>query len=164
MWTASSYFAVAMLAVTRAMPMPSVMEPLPVPFRAPFFAHSYRLLPGGSASTQRTFAFFVFRNSLTPANVPPVPLAQVNALMVPFVCVQISGPVVLKCASRFAVLSNWFDQIAFGSESASLPATFWYWFGFAYGTVATLCTSAPSISRSLYFSADWLSGITMMQR
>ena len=32
------------------------------------------------------------------------------------------------------------------------------------GTVGTLCTSAPSISSSLYFSGDWLSGITMTSR
>ena len=32
------------------------------------------------------------------------------------------------------------------------------------GTAGTWCTSAPSISSRRYFSADWLSGITMTQR
>ena len=56
----------------------------------------YRLLPGGSARTQRTFGFFVFRNSDTPANVPPVPLAQVNALMAPLAEAAIAKALALK--------------------------------------------------------------------
>ncbi len=41
-----------------------------------------------------------------PASVPPVPVANVTALTVPFVCSQISGPVVSMCALLLAVLSN----------------------------------------------------------
>jgi hypothetical protein len=37
--------------------------------------------------------------------------------------------VVREWVSRLAVLSNWFDQMAFGSDAARRCATFWYWFG-----------------------------------
>ena len=42
-----------------------------------------------------------------PANVPPVPVENVIASTLPWVCSQISGPVVSMCALRFAVLSNY---------------------------------------------------------
>ena len=61
--------------------------------------------------------------------VPPLPLAATKASIRPAVCAQISGPVVVACMSRLAVLSNWFDQIALGRAAATRAATFWYWFG-----------------------------------
>src|SRR5262245_33293387 len=127
-------------AVTRPIPIPSVIEPLPVACSKPLRTQAYRLLPGGSASTQRTPGCRDFRYSDTPANVPPVPLEATNASIRPLVCAQISGPVVRACTSRLAVLSNWLDQIALGSDAASRPATFWYWLGLLYGTTGTLCT------------------------
>ena len=48
----------------------------------------------------------------TPASVPPVPTAQVNPSILPFVWDQISGPVVSICAWRLATLSNWLAQTA----------------------------------------------------
>ncbi len=55
----------------------------------------------------------------TPAMVPPVPAEQVKASTRPPVSAQISGPVVRRCPSRLAVLSNWFAQMTpFGSLSA----------------------------------------------
>src|SRR5947207_8499839 len=93
--------------------------------------------PGGSASTQRTARRRDFRYSATPAKVPPVPEAATKASMRPLVCSQISGPVVRAWASRFAVLSNWLDQMALGSEAASRFATCWYWLGLLYGTTGT---------------------------
>src|SRR5579872_7179790 len=134
-WTASSSGASAKLAVTRPIPMPSVIELEPVDLSAPWQTNSYRLLPGGSASTQRTLPRRDLRYSDTPASVPPVPLEATKASTEPCACDQISGPVVSRCARRFAVLSNWFDQMASGNEAASRAATFWYWFGLLYGTV-----------------------------
>ena len=95
-----------MLAVTRPMPMPSVIEPLPVALSTPSRMNSYSELPGGSASTVRIRGLRDFRYSDTPATVPPVPLAATKASMRPSVCCQISGPVVSKWARRLAVLSN----------------------------------------------------------
>ena len=115
--------------MTRPMPMPSVIEPLPVALSVPLRTHAYRLLPGGSASTQRTAARRALSARATPPNVPPVPVAATNASMRPSVCAQISAPVVRSWMSRLAVLSNWLDQMAPGSAAARRWATFWYWFG-----------------------------------
>src|ERR1700756_423234 len=110
----------------RPIPIPSVIEPPPVALRVPLRKYSYRLLPGGSASTQRTVRLFDLRNCATPASVPPVPVAATKASTDPPVCAQISGPVVGACVARLAVLSNWLDQTAFASEAARRWATFWY--------------------------------------
>ena len=66
-----------------------------------------------------TSGFCAFRASPTPASVPPVPTAQVKPSTVPLVCAQISGPVVRRCPSRLARLSNWFAQIAPSGSSAA---------------------------------------------
>lgn len=69
-----------------------------------------------------TFGFFSFKKRVTPARVPPVPVEHVKPSTRPLVCSQISGPVVSRCARRFAMLSNWLVQTAFGSFSACLRA------------------------------------------
>src|SRR5256886_3026878 len=74
MCTASSIGAPSRLRVTRLMPIPSVIEPLPVALSVPPRTYSYRLLPGGSASTQRMAGRRDLRDCATPANVPPVPV------------------------------------------------------------------------------------------
>src|SRR3954468_17868553 len=106
------------------MPLLSVMEPEPVDFSVPLRTYENKLLPGGSTSTVRTARRRDFKYSETPANAPPVPDAAAAASTLPFVCVQISGPVVSKCAWRLMVLSNWLAQIAFGRDPASRCATF----------------------------------------
>ena len=50
-------------------------------------------------------------------------VAATKASMRPPVWSQISGPVVWRWISRLAVLSNWFDQMAPGSEAARRWAT-----------------------------------------
>ena len=52
------------------------------------------------------FGFFFFKYLVTPAIVPPDPIAQINPSTFPHVCSHISGPVVLKWAFKFEVLSN----------------------------------------------------------
>ena len=105
--SASSIGAPARFSGTRLCPIPSVIE-LPATLKSPFFTQPYSPLPSGSASTIRTFASRSFSASATPASVPPVPQAQVKASIFPPVCAQISGPVVARCPSRLARLSNWF--------------------------------------------------------
>src|SRR5438477_6973963 len=126
---ASSIGASLRLAVIRAFPMPSVIDPEPVDLSVPLRTYSNKLLPGGSTSTQRTARRRDFRYSATPAKVPPVPVEATNASIRPPVCAQISGPVVRAWVSRLAVLSNWLDQTEFGSDAARRCATFWYWLG-----------------------------------
>ena len=65
------------------MPIPSVIEPPPVALSVPLRTYSYRLLPGGSASTQRTARRRDFRYCATPAKVPPVPVEATNASIRP---------------------------------------------------------------------------------
>lgn len=42
-----------------------------------------------------------------PAIVPPVPVENVTALILPSVCCHISGPVISKCALLLDMLSNY---------------------------------------------------------
>lgn len=60
---------------------------------SPVFTQLYSALPMGSASTMRMSRRCSLRYRLTPASVPPVPVAATKASTLPSVCVQISGPV-----------------------------------------------------------------------
>ena len=63
-------------------------------------------------------------NAATPDRVPPEPTAQMKPSTEPPVCSQISGPVVVRCASRLATLSNWLAHSApFGSTAARSAAS-----------------------------------------
>lgn len=71
----------------------------------------------------RTAGFRARRNSATPLKVPPVPTEQMKPSTAPLVCSQISRPVVSRCTTRLAVLSNWFaHSTPFGSRSARSAA------------------------------------------
>lgn len=99
---------------------PSVIDPVPTRSTFPFSTTLYSTLPGGSANQHSTFPpLFSTRYRVTPASVPPVPVAQMKASSFPpLVCSHISGPVVAMWAPRLAVLSNWLVQTALSSESA----------------------------------------------
>ena len=81
-----------MFFVTRPWPMPSVIDE-PSDFSSPRLNQLYIAAPAGSATAMRIFGFCSFRYLLTPASVPPVPIAQVKPSTLPPVCAQISGPV-----------------------------------------------------------------------
>lgn len=57
---------------------------------------------------------------MTPASVPPVPVAHVNPSRRPESCDHSSGPVVSMCARRLAVLSNWLVQTALSMDSGKV--------------------------------------------
>jgi hypothetical protein len=72
------------------------MDPLPTLSAFPFSTTLYKTLPGGSANQHWTLpSLFSVKYRVTPAKVPPVPVAQMNASSFPpSVWFQISGPVV----------------------------------------------------------------------
>ena len=84
MRTASSIGAPSRLPGTTDWPIPSVIE-LPVTVRSFDVTHPASALPSGSASTMRTDGLRAFSAIATPASVPPVPQAQVNASTCPAV-------------------------------------------------------------------------------
>src|SRR6266516_3578932 len=61
--------------------------------RLPLVNQDHIAAPYGSAQTILIFGFCSLRYVLTPASVPPVPTAATNAVILPSVCFQISGPV-----------------------------------------------------------------------
>ena len=60
----------------------------------PLVNHDHMAAPNGSAQTVAIFELRSFKYIAVPASVPPVPTAETNAVISPFVCAQISGPVV----------------------------------------------------------------------
>lgn len=83
---------------------PSVIEPPPRSI-TPRLMKLSRTLPGGSASQHCVLPpLKSLRARVTPASVPPVPVAQMKACRPPgrsFVCAWISGPVVSMWTARF---------------------------------------------------------------
>jgi hypothetical protein len=59
---------------------------LPDLARVPLVKYWYSTLPGGSANTACTAGLRSFKNLVTPANVPPVPVEHVHASTLPPVC------------------------------------------------------------------------------
>jgi hypothetical protein len=58
-----------------------------------------------------------------PVMVPPVPMLATRWVMRPAVCLQISGPVVLSCASGLWRLAYWLGMKAPGVVSVNRRAT-----------------------------------------
>jgi hypothetical protein len=85
--------------------------------------------PIGSAAAVTMLGFCSLRKALTPANVPPVPTAQVKPSILPSVCCQISGAVLAAWPSRFAWLSHWFAYstpcCSVASSSFAVRAAIW---------------------------------------
>jgi len=134
----------------RAIPMPSVIDPEPVDFeRAVAPRIQTGCCPGDSTSTVRIARRRDFRYSDTPANVPPVPEAAVNASTRPLVwrpdfrtgrfqvCLPVDGVVELVWPRLHSAATQ--------PGAARLSDTGW---DCLYGTVGTLCTSAPNVSSS----------------
>src|SRR5260221_6397094 len=85
--------------------MPSVIDE-PSDLSSPRLNQLYIAAPTGSAAAMRMSLFFSFRERLTPASVPPVPMAQVKPSTLPPVWRQISGPVLWQLPSAFALLAH----------------------------------------------------------
>src|SRR5664280_1675912 len=66
-----------------------------------------RMLPSGSAPTTTRSGLCVRRYRAAPVIVPPVPTDATRCVILPAVCLQISGPVVASWASVFSTFQYW---------------------------------------------------------
>ena len=82
--------------------------PMPTTPCIPASAPTITRLSDGSTHTTWQSAFFSLRYRAQPLSVPPVPAPATKASHTPPVCSQISGAVVVRCASGLSSLSNWY--------------------------------------------------------
>ena len=73
----------------------------------PVFTNGASTEPAGSASTISVFGETLAKKRPRPVSVPPEPTPTTTASTSPSSCCQISGPVVVSCASGLAGLANW---------------------------------------------------------
>ena len=109
---------------TKSSPIPSTSHEPGFTVR-PSFTSGVSTDPSGSARMSSMSGLRCRRYRPRPAIVPPEPTPATRASSRPSICCQISGPVVVSCASGLAGLPNWLMKRLLGVSRAMRAAMSW---------------------------------------